>query len=178
KSLIWIMMVGSIVGTVIITLIHSKELKYIFSFVVFIAAIFMLRFKYGKSKTIKLPKFLFKLLASFVGGLSSLVGVAIFTVPFFVLSGVEIKKAIGTSTLIVLTFASISAVWLTISGIPLMGIGWNHIGYANLPILLSSLIPSIIGGLVGAKLVHILPSHVLKRVFVGMMFVASGVMFF
>jgi uncharacterized protein len=173
RSVVVIMVIGSMFGALLVTFLESDQLKYFFSFMVFIMAAWMLTFKYGRSKTLNLTKHVFNFFAFLVSTISSLVGASIFSVPFFVLSGIEIKKAIGTSTLLVFIYSAISAIWLTCLGIPEIGISLDHIGYANVPILLSAILPCLIGGIVGAKLVHILPSHILKRIFVGMLFTVS-----
>ncbi len=176
KSIIIVMTIGALIGAYLATIIDSHSLKYIFGIIVLLTAIWLLIFKASKPRKKTISKPLFKSLSSIVGGISTLTGVSVFSVPFFILCGIEIKKAIGTSTAIVFTYTTIAGMWMICLGIPVMGINWHNLGYANLPIFFSAFIPCILGGLVGAKLVHVLPSHFLKRIFIVMMFIVSILM--
>ena len=173
KNTVIIMTLGALLGAYLATIISSESLRYIFAIIVFIAAVWMLIFNNNTKVALRLKTQLFKLLSTIIACLSTLTGVSVFTVPFFVLNGIDIKKAIGTSTVLVLTYSTIAGIWMILLGIPKVGISWNHFGYANLPIFLSALIPCLIGALLGAKLVKVLPSFILKRIFIAMMFCVS-----
>ncbi len=172
KSIVFMTM-GALIGAFIASIVHSDQIRYTFAIVVLIAAIWLLFFNKEKDTERHVPRSLYRGLSGFVGGISTLTGVSVFTVPFFVLCGIKIKKAIGTSTVIVFTYSSIAGIWLICLGIPTMGISWHNFGYANLVIFASALIPCLIGGLTGAKLVHILPSQFLRKIFILMMFIVA-----
>ena len=160
------------------SIVSSQNLKICFAAILFIIACWMITFNPYKPKIIILPNIIFRLITAIVGFVSCLVGVAVFTVPFFIITGTEIKKAIGTSTILVFIYASIGFIFFALLGISVMGVHEQQIGYLNIPIFLSAVIPCVIGSLVGAKCVHILPSHILKRIFVGLMFFVSIIMLF
>ena len=173
KNVIIFMTTGALVGAFIATIVSSDWLKYLFAIIVLMAAVWLLILKpQQKNKPIPTTP-LFRLFSSGVGGISTLTGVSVFSVPFFVIYGIEIKKAIGTSTVVVFTYSTIAGIWMICLGLPTMGISWYNFGYANLAIFSSALIPSIIGGLTGAKLVNVLPSQLLKKIFILMMFIVS-----
>ena len=90
--------------------------------------------------------------------------------------GTPLRKAIGTSTLVVFTYSSIIGIFLAIVGISKNGASENNIGYLVLPIFLSTIIPCILGSIIGAKLVNVLDQKVLKHIFVTLMFCVSIIM--
>ena len=178
KKVLAYMIIGVILGALAMTIVHSDNLKKIFAIIVLLTAIWMAIFNIEKSKKFKLNKWLFKTISGYLGFISTFIGLSIFNVPFFILCGIDIKKSIGTSTILVFTYSTVAALWLIILGIPKLGVSYNNIGYLNLPIFLSTVIPCIIGSIIGAKLVNLLPKHILKRIFVAMMFLVGIIMLF
>lgn len=175
KKVILIMCIGSLLGVYTVHIIDSQNIKKLFSVVVFIVAIFMLLYRpKGNKQTNYLILQIFSLPIAYI---SSLVAVSVFTVPFFVLNSIDIKKAIGTSTVIVLSYSTLGAIVLVCLGIYDYGISWDQIGYLKTPVFLAAVIPCIIGAILGVKLVNILPRKVLHYIFILLMLVISVLMY-
>lgn len=176
KKTIYILLISALIGVYMASIFSSQNLKIFFGIIVFAIACWMITFNPNKPKIIILKKTVFKIMTAIVGFISCLVGVSVFTVPFFIITGTEIKKAIGTSTVLVFIYSSISAIFFVILGVFTIGIHGQQIGYLNLPIFLSALIPCVIGSLIGAKCVKILPPNILKIIFISLMFLVSAIM--
>ena len=176
KTIVMMITFGAIIGAYSATVIASTYLKYIFAMIVFLAALGLIYFHRHPKARLKLSRFIFQLCAGLIGAFSVFAGVSVFIAPFLIMNGIETKKAIGTSTLLVFTYTLFGGTWLIFLGIPKMGISAHYFGYANLDIFLPAVIPCLIGGLVGAKLTHVLPAALLKKLFIAMMFVVSVIM--
>ena len=172
------MIIGAIIGSFVMTSINSGRLKVIFAILVFIIAIIFSLTNLNKQRNINLKNYQFKSISALLGGISVLLGISVFNVPFFSMIGVKLKQAIGTSMLLVFLYSLSGTIGLVIIGIIHFGIGHNHIGYLVIPIWLSTIIPCAIGSMLGAKLVHHLPQSILKKIFVSLMIVVSISMLF
>ncbi|MDA7742071.1 sulfite exporter TauE/SafE family protein [Francisellaceae bacterium] len=178
KKIVVFMTIGSLCGVLMAISIKSDNLKYVFSALVFIVAIWMAKFKPGKSKIITPPKNIFRLLSSCVGAISSMLGISILNVPFFIKCGVNIRTAIGTSSALIVSYSTIAIIWMICLGLPKFGVSSVQVGYANLPVFAAAVIPGLIGAAIGVKVVHILPEKTLKRAFIVVMLIASFSMLF
>ena len=178
KDCIVFMIIGVLIGAILMMITNSDSLKKIFAVAVFIIAIWMMRFNIQNSKKINFKKYQFNSVSTFLGGISAFLGLSIFNVPFFVCAGINLRKAIGTSVVLVFTYSAIVGLFLTIMGIPISGISSNHIGYLITPIFLSTIIPCVLGSLIGAKLVNVLEQNILKAIYVSLMFIVSLIMLF
>lgn len=178
KQVVLIMCIGSFVGVCTVSVLSSDTIKTIFSTVVLCTAVLLIihnrKGNQGKKQTNYLILRIFSMPVAFI---SSLVGVSVFTVPFFVFNHIDIKKAIGSSTLIVLIYSVTSSITLIILGINNYGIGLIQFGYLNLPIFISAIIPCIIGGLVGAKLMNIFSRKILHNTFISLMITIAILMY-
>ena len=175
RKVILIMCIGGLLGAYTVHIVDSHDIKKMFSIVVFIAAIFMLLYK---SKADKKTNYVILQILSFpIAFISNLVAVSVFAVPFFVLNSIDIKKAIGTSTVIVLSYATLGSIVLVCLGISTYGISLGQIGYLTTPVFLAAVIPCIIGAILGVKLVNILPRKILHYVFILLMLVISVLMY-
>ncbi|MCF6768468.1 sulfite exporter TauE/SafE family protein [Thiotrichales bacterium 19S11-10] len=170
KKTIWAMTAGGIIGVLVISNIASGYIKLFFAFMILLTAIWMWRYKINILKSWHPHPVIYQASAGIIGAISTAIGVSVFTVPFLSKAGLEIRKAIGTSSTIVFIYASLGGLVLITIGLFKVGISPSHIGYLNTTIFLSGLIPSLIGSIVGVKLVHTLPQLLLKRLFVLMMF--------
>lgn len=114
--------------------------------------------------------------AFFAGAFTMLSGISVFFVPLLTKCGLDIRKSIGTST--VITFV-VSVLMLII----FIFIGWGAsdlppycIGYLNLVILIAGIIPSLVGVYVGVKLTALFSHTFLQRIYILMMLVIAIVM--
>jgi uncharacterized membrane protein YfcA len=175
KKVLIIMCIGGLLGAYAVHIVDSNVIKKLFSVVVFIAALFM--FFYKPKDSSKINYFILQTFSLPIAFISNLVAVSVFTVPFFVLNSIDIKKAIGTSTFIVFCYSILGAIVLVCSGISNYGISWSQIGYLPTPVFLVAVIPCIIGAILGVKLVNILPKIVLHYIFISLMLVIAVLMY-
>jgi len=176
RQMIFPMMFGGVIGVITIAVTSSANLKSYFSVAIALIAVWLF-FHRNKGNAAHWPKCIKKTIGAIVGFISTTLGVSVFSVPLFIKFGLDIKKAIGTSTVIVLSYSAVSAISLLVLGIKIVGISHGNIGYLSLPIFLSGVIPSLLGSMIGAKVVSILPQHIMKYCFIILMLVVSGLMF-
>ncbi len=175
-SLIFPVLFGSAIGAILVTVIDSHVLKTYFGIMVLLIGIWVYRFKPDSHKIWNPGRFMLKSTTALVGMVSITIGVSVFTVPFLMKLGLNIKKAIGTSSVLVFAYSLLGAIVLIVLGIHTIGITDNHFGYLHIPLFLSGIIPAIFGSMLGAKLVHILPQHIIRYCFVTMMLIVGAVM--
>lgn len=172
------MLSGATCGAFLLNYTHSHVIKYAFSVSIFLVAFWMMRYNAEKAHCWRLSRLSHNIVGFFVAFISAILGVSVLFVPFFVKLGLDIRKAIGTSTVIVFIYGFLNAIWLILLGMNQADLPPNNIGYLNLPIFLAGIIPSIVGGLLAVKLVHTVPRHYIKGAFVTLMFVVSIIMAF
>ncbi len=175
-SLVFPLLFGAAIGAILVNLINSHVLKIYFGVMVLAIAIWVYRFSPERDKLWQPGKLILKSTAAIVGMISITLGVSVFTVPFLMKLGLDIKKAIGTSSVLVFIYLLLGALTLIVLGFSVIGIGHEHFGYLNIPILLSSIVPAMAGSMLGAKLVYILPQCILRQFFVAMMIFVGIVM--
>lgn len=102
-----------------------------------------------------------------IGGVSALVAIGggSLTVPFLTWCNVKVTHAIGTSAAIGLPIALAGALGYTLNGWGIGGLPDVALGYVYLPALLLMAPLSIVTAPIGAKLAHLLPVTILKRIF-------------
>lgn len=175
RAMLFPMMFGGIVGVITIAVVSSAGLKSYFSIAIVLIAIWLM-FHKADRQTKHWPRGVEKTVAAGVGFISTTIGVSVFSVPLFMKFGLSIKKAIGTSTVIVFAYSSVTAIGLLALGLRMHGISAGNLGYLNMPIFLSAVIPALLGSIVGAKLVSILPPTIMKVCFIALMFIVAGIM--
>ena len=170
---------GVLIGLVTILFIKTSVLKIYFSIMVFSVALWMYFRKPDDTLnyTNKILKpFFSKLVALLVGFISVTIGVSVFIVPFFIKMGINIKRAIATSTVVVFFNSIMSSIILVLIGLNLNNLPDGNYGLINLPIFLSCFIPTILGSYIGTKLAHVLSQDKLKLIFIIMMITVSIIM--
>jgi uncharacterized protein len=158
---------GGLVGSTIAEWIPAQYLPKVFAVIVFLLALQML-FSLRASRVRSMPNRGVTLLSgTVIGSVASLAGIGggALTVPFLNRYGVEMRKAIGTS--------SVCGSIIAISG--MVGFIWHgshvdnlppySLGYVYLPALLFISVTSVFTTQYGAKLATVLPTQVLKRLF-------------
>ena len=116
------------------------------------------------------------LMTSGIGLLWFLLGVAVFNVPYLYKCGVSLRKAVGSGTLISALFSVIVGVLLMVTGSFKIGDSIHQIGYLNTTLLLISILPSMLGAIVGTKISLKLPQQQLKKIYAVLIFIVGGLM--
>jgi uncharacterized membrane protein YfcA len=162
---------GAIFGCYIMTLISSQSLKYIFATAtLLLASKYIYNLYYTKNhinnKLLENNNFIIKYFGSFGLGLLCVIsGAASFAVPYYEKIGLNIKSAIGTTTIAVFIYSIFVAIYMIFSGLGEVNLPAGNIGYLNYKYLWLFIIPTIPGVMFGAKLSHFLPEKVLKIIF-------------
>jgi len=176
------LLLGSIIGSLVARVLPDLILKEIFAiFECLIGIYFFLPYKEKTYEDLfPMPRQLGLNLIGFgIGGLSSLLGIGggIITVPILLAIQVPVKKAIGTSAatgfLITLT-AAIAYLFFGLGKVTHA----DSIGYLYLPAFLIISIVTAFTAPYGAKLAHVLPTPLLRRIFAVALFLAGILMFF
>lgn len=173
------MVLGAFVGALISGHVGSHAMKMFFSVMVFLIALWLMRFSIENGKVWRLPRMLHYVASFLVAAISVGIGVSVIIVPFFIKTGSDVRKAIGTATALVFTYCCSSALGWTLLGLRLHNP--THppytAGYFNLALAGGMLIPSILGTIVAVKLMNTFSPKLLKRLFIGLMLVVSVLMF-
>ena len=103
----------------------------------------------------------------FIGGVSSLVGLGggTMSVPFLRWSGIDMRRAVGTSAALGLFIAASGALGYMLSGWGAPGLPPHSLGYVSLPATLGVAATSIFFAPLGARLSHALPVNILRNGF-------------
>ncbi|MCF6777918.1 sulfite exporter TauE/SafE family protein [Thiotrichales bacterium 19X7-9] len=163
-----LVIIGSIFGCFIIMMISSRVLIYFFAIATLILAIrsgFKL-YRSSSKKTLLHSSWSFRIIGSFLLGMISTVsGAASFVVPFYERVGLNIKLAIGTTTIIVWLYSIFVAIVMIAFGLHQSNLPIGNIGYLNYRYLWLFMLPTIPGAMLGAKLSYYLPERQLKITF-------------
>ncbi|GIU44156.1 sulfite exporter TauE/SafE family protein [Shewanella algidipiscicola] len=171
-SLLKIMLPGFILGALlagfIATLFAADTLKQAFAiFVIFMAIQMMFPYK-APAVTRPLPHravlFSVSLLVAIIAALMGIGGGALL-VPFLCWCGLQIRQAIGFSSVTGLTIALFGSVSYVIAGWGEPGLADYTLGYVYLPALIGIVSTSMLTAPFGAKAASILPTPRLKKIF-------------
>ncbi|MBD2784975.1 sulfite exporter TauE/SafE family protein [Xenorhabdus sp. DI] len=172
KVLKWsapLIITGSILGCFVMTHISSQSVIYVFSLATLILAVRSTRkliFHPPQNNIGSYHGWLFRYFGSFILGLiSTLSGAASFVVPYYECIGLNIKKAIGTTTAVVWLYSIFVLIFMISLGLNQDNLPPGNIGFLNYKYLWLFMIPTIPGALLGAKLANILPERKLKILF-------------
>jgi uncharacterized membrane protein YfcA len=162
---------GVIVGTFVFTFIASNVdsfyLSLFFAIFMLYAVLSIFLGNKPQPKGIHIGK-IGQLIAGFViGGLSALVSIGggMLSVPYLVKQGIDIKKAIGTSSAIGFPLAVSGTLGYIINGFEYTSLENMMLGYVYIPAFISIAIASYITAPIGVHLSHKLPVPTLKKVF-------------
>lgn len=171
----WVML-GAVVGAVIADYIAVNILRFIFILFLLYAGVLMAFEGKSKPKELKQSEKLDYWAGSFIGLISSMLGVGGGTliVPFLIRCQIPMCNAIAV--------ASACSLLVAVAGtLSYMLLGWNDLhlpecslGYVYLPAFLGITLSSIFTAPMGAKLAHKLPTEKLKRYFSLLLFVIAG----
>ncbi|MCL1623032.1 sulfite exporter TauE/SafE family protein [Moraxella sp. Tifton1] len=188
KNLTYGLVVGSLFGAWVATLIHGQYLQGLIGAFAIVMSIQMFM-KKAEENIKPLPKPINQSLAGGVIGMASAIfgiGGGSLNVPYLTHAGLPIKQAVGTSAACGLPIAIAGALGFMIFGreyvAGLDGSVSGLIGFVHLPAFAAISMASFITAKLGAKIAHKLPANTLKKAFacllmvVGCQLVWSGVM--
>ena len=178
------LVIGSLFGAAIASVIHGNSLQAIIgvgAFLVGLKMLFMKNKSLEENDFSKLPSPIGQTgLGGFIGIVSSIFGIGggTLTVPILSYCGLKIQNAVGTSAACGLPIASAGAVGFLIFGqfvdptvkeaLPSSVLGFVHI-YAFISVSFASFFTARIG----AKLAHKLPAATLKKAFAGLLLIVG-----
>lgn len=160
-------MLGAIIGAIVADNVSNNHLRIFFGvFEILVAMQIWFQLQPGAKQS--LPKNIGLITAGiFIGLFSTILGIGggTIVVPFLLWCGIDIRKAVGTSSACGLPIA--------IAGVlSMMWIGWNNpglpdnsLGYVYLPAAIGITLTSILTAPIGAKLAHKIPKQHLKKIF-------------
>lgn len=105
-----------------------------------------------------------------LGVISTISGAASFVVPYYEHLGLNIKQAIGTTTVVVWLYSLVIIAVMVVSGLNADNLPTGNIGFLNYRYLLLLTLPTIPGFVLGAKLTKMLPEKVIKISFIILLF--------
>lgn len=177
KHILCGLLVGSIAAVILLNYIPSTFLKHLFGVVVILVAIWFWFYRQENDKKIwPLKSVQNVLMTTGIGLLWFLLGVAVFNVPYMHKCGVSMRKAVGSGTFVGIIFSLLVGLLLMTTGSFKIGDSLHQVGYLNTTLLLISVLPSMIGAIIGAKISLKLPQRHLKKIYAMLIFVIGGLM--
>lgn len=158
---------GALLGAVIADALPSDTLRLIFAPFMLLVA-FQMGFGRPPKAQRQLPQTVgLSVAGGIIGFLSSLLGIGggSLNVPFMSFCNISVRKAVATSAAIGFPIALAGVIGFIISGWNISALPEWSLGYINLKAALSIVVASAITAPLGAKLTHIMPVNVLKKVF-------------
>ncbi len=166
-------LVGGLLGVFLMSVISSNELKVTFAVIVIAMAIWMWRKLKVVLKVWEAPLPL-KALGAFISGMFTMLsGVSVFFVPFLIKCGLDIRKSIGTSTVITMAICLVMSFFVIVFGWHAHNLPPYSVGYLNIVFFLVSLIPSVIGVILGVKVTALISHKYLQIIYIIMMFIVA-----
>lgn len=180
KWLIPGVVIGGFMGSYIAEWIPNQYLSKVFSLIVLLLALQMF-FSFLIVAVRSMPNRYFTAVSGvIIGSVASLAGIGggALTVPFLSRYGIEMKMAIGTSSVcgsIIALSGMVGFIW---HGSHVDNLPPYSIGYVYLPALLCISATSIFTTKYGARMASSLPTYILKRIFALFLMFVSIMMFF
>ncbi len=180
KQMFVYILFGTSLGVFLASFISSHLLGSIIVAFLFFVATQMFFNLYPKPKRQNFSPMFYHVMGLILGFISSLVGLAggSLFVPFLNYVGLDMHKAVGTSTGLALAIALAGSIGYIIVGISLPNLPDWHFGYLNIIAMLGIAIPSVLIAPFGVRISHALPVHVLKKIFAIFLYVIATRMFF
>ncbi|SJL85297.1 sulfite exporter TauE/SafE family protein [Vibrio palustris] len=170
---------GGFLGATIADWIPNQYLPKIFGVIVLLLAIKMYLSINTQSKGALPSAIITTLWGGGIGIISSLAGIGggSLSVPFLNRHGVEMRKAVGSSSICGFVIALSGMVGFIVHGFAVKGLPQYSIGYVYLPALFAIASTSIFTTRIGAKLAVRLSTSTLKKVFsIFLMFVSASML--
>lgn len=172
--------IGTIFGALIATLIPTYWLKIIFAVFLLSIAVKMLMDLQVTHPSRFPANWVNRLVSFFIGLKSGLLGVGggVLVIPYLTYCGVDVRKIAAVSNLCTLTVAVVGTVVFMLTGQHDMSSIAYSTGYVYWPAVLGVAIPSSIIAPLGAKLNYIVPVQQLKYGFIVILIVTAMKMLF
>ncbi len=165
--------IGALAGSTLAGQLPSRILGFIFVLFVYCAATQMwLNIKPDAGYTLPGKTGMFAA-GGVIGAVSSLVAIGggLLTVPFLAACRVRLHHAIGTAAAVGFPVALASAIGYGINGwVQPQPLPDYALGYIYLPALVIVALASVLTAPLGARTAHIMPTAVLRRIFVGLLY--------
>jgi uncharacterized membrane protein YfcA len=170
------MALGTALGTRVAVALPAFGLKAFFACFLVAVAIQMLRDYSPASRGSKPGRAVMAGAGLVIGGVASLVGLAggTMSLPFLRWSGVDMRRAVGTSAALGWAIALAGSLGYVVNGWGTAGLPPHSLGYVSLPATLGVAATSIFFAPLGARLSHALPADVLKKIFVGFLLLMAA----
>ena len=166
---LWLV-VGVGMGVLIASLVNGEKLIVIFATGVLVYSIYFLFPQLFKptQKTFQMPDGAGRaLLATFLGGFSSLLGIGggTITVITMVMCNRPVHEAVATAAGVGFIIGLPGALGFAVLGASANNLPWGSLGYINIPALIAIAAASLVTAPIGAKWAHSLDETHLKRLF-------------
>lgn len=178
-AILWPMLPGALVGCIIGAyvgkLIPSEMLKVGFGLFAIYVGIRFLREKHKEASIVPIPQnSILNLFGLGIGLVSSLLGIGggLMTVPLLSRYAIPMKKVIGTSAAFTLAVTCVGAISYLFFGKASTQLT-DTIGLVYLPAFLGIALASFPFAILGVRLAHHLPTHLLKKIF-GVVLIMAG----
>ncbi len=175
KQMFFYILLGTGLGIFLASFISSSFLGFIIIAFLFFVSIQMYFNLYPKPKSQTFTTMFYHIMGIILGFISSLVGLAggSLFVPFLNYVGLDMHRAVGTSTGLALAIALAGSLGYGIIGLSISDLpSWNF-GYINLIAMLGIALPSVLIAPLGVRVSHALPVNVLKKIFAIFLFVIA-----
>jgi uncharacterized membrane protein YfcA len=168
-------LVGAWGGGVLAGLMHGEWLQRIYAGFAILVGLHLLFQGQGLRK-LSISPWQLGLAGSGIGTLSALVGIGggTMTVPLLHAAGIEMRKAVATSSACGLPIALSGALSFMVMGWDEVGLPSASTGYVYWPVVLSIVLTSSLLAPVGAALAHRLPGARLRRIFALFLVLVGG----
>jgi uncharacterized membrane protein YfcA len=170
KKIIFFSISGAFIGALLADYLASRYLEIIYGVFLLLIAMYMF-FKQSAlteaNDAANLSSSIMAIGGSSIGLVASLIGSGggVLLVPFLRALQVNMRYAVGTSSLIALPASFIGAVTYAYLGLAKLPLASSTIGYIHWPALLAIAAAGIIGAPIGTRLTTILPTVILQRLF-------------
>ncbi|TMX38167.1 sulfite exporter TauE/SafE family protein [Vibrio sp. Hep-1b-8] len=177
----WLMpgvVVGGFLGANVAEWIPSQHLPRVFGVIVLLLAIQMLFSIHGKASKSMPGSTVTMFYGTGIGVISSLAGIGggSLSVPFLNRHGIEMRKAVGSSSVCGCLIAISGMVGFILHGYKIEDLPAYSIGYVYLPALIAIAFTSMLTTRIGAKLATSLPTPTLKKIFALFLMFVAGTM--
>ncbi len=177
----WLMpgvVVGGFLGANVAEWIPSQHLPRVFGVIVLLLAIQMLFSIHGKASNSMPGSTATMFYGTGIGVISSLAGIGggSLSVPFLNRHGIEMRKAVGSSSVCGCLIAISGMVGFILHGYKIEDLPAYSIGYVYLPALIAIASTSMLTTRIGAKLATSLPTPTLKKIFALFLMFVAGTM--
>ncbi|HQU98732.1 MAG TPA: sulfite exporter TauE/SafE family protein [Nitrosomonas sp.] len=164
---------GTLGGTVLVSVMPGNVLSVIFVIFIFYAATQML-LQFRPNPMFQLPRKIgLFLIGTVIGGVSSLVAIGggLLSVPFLTLCKVKLQQAIGTAAAIGFPIALAGTIGYAVNGsLQSEQLPEYSLGYIYLPALAWLVSASIVTAPIGAKMTHSTKTSILRTIFVVLLY--------